>query len=172
MNLRGNREVSAFIRKVSVYPQFLYNQRPNSRRIGIIALVICTVAILKANSSAQTSLPFQVSNPKNLNWSMEEADRIYSSACKLVARSIRPERPPQLQPKFLLVLGASSDETLRKGTTSEVHLKKWNPARFAEAMVLIATREIFNREDVTNLTRDTLIASQASVSVNELRERK
>ena len=72
----------------------------------------------------------------------------------------------------MLVLGADADETLRSGPTAEVRLRQWNAAHFAEAMVLMATREILKGEDIANLTRDTLIAAQASVSVNELRRQK
>lgn len=103
---------------------------------------------------------------------LEQANRIYSSACELVARSIRPENPPRLAPKFVLVLGADADETVRSGPASEVHLREWNDARFAEAMVLMATREILKREDVTSLTRETLLAAQASVTVGELKQGK
>ena len=53
-----------------------------------------------------------------------------------------------------------------------VHLRAWNEGRFAEAMVLVAMREVLKSEDVTNLTRDTLIAAHASVSVSELQRKK
>ena len=141
-------------------------------------LTICAFATLKGTSSAQipgnaqTSPFFEVSNPKHLDWSVDEADRIYSSACELVARSIRPEHPPHLAPKFVLVLGAEKDETLRKGGVAEVHLRQWDQTRFAEAMVLMAAREILKEENVLHLTRDTLAAAGASVSVNELRRKK
>jgi len=141
--------------------------------MGIIVLVMCAVSTLKVSGSAQSSsLPFEVSNPKHLNWSSHEAERIYLSACELVARSIRPEKPPRLQPKFVLVLGTQADETIRNGAMAEVHLKKWSAPHFAEAVVLMATREILKSEDVMNLTRDTLLAAQASVSVSELRGKK
>jgi len=130
------------------------------------------VTMLKVSSCAQSSLPFEVSNPKHLDWSTDEADRIYSSACELVARSIRPDKPPRLQPRFVLVLGAAADETVRNGPLAEVHLKTWNPEHFAEAMVLMATREILKGEDLIHLTRDTLIAARATVSVNELKRKK
>jgi hypothetical protein len=152
--------------------------RPFTSRstFGRLTMAICVVAILEAFSTAQnpssSPLLFEVSNPKHLTLPLDEANRIYSSACELVARSIRPEKPPRLAPKFVLVLGADSDETLRNGPTAEVHLREWNAARFAEAMVLMATREILKGEDVMNLTRDTLLAAQASVSVNELRRQK
>jgi len=141
-------------------------------------LVICAFAMLQLSSSAQiraseqTSPFFEVSNPKHLDWSMEEANRIYSSACELVARSIRPENPPHLAPKFVLVLGTKKDETLRIGGVAEVHLRHWDPAHFAEAMVLMAAREILKEENVIHLTRDTLAAAGATVSVSELRRNK
>jgi hypothetical protein len=147
----------------------------NRHTLSRLTMALCVVALLEAFTTAQNSsspLLFEVSNPKHLALPQDEANRIYSSACELVARSIRPERPPRLAPKFVLVLGTDADETLRNGPTAEVHLREWNAARFAEAMVLMATREILKGEDVMNLTRDTLLAAQASVSVNELRRQK
>ena len=181
MRLRGNWEVRSVVRKISADPQplglqlrqpYLLYPPAHRRRLATIALVLYALTILKVSSCAQTSLPFEVSNPKHLDWSTDEADRIYSSACELVARSIRPDKPPRLQPKFVLVLGTAADETVRNGTVSEVHLRKWNPEHFAEAMVVMATREIVKGEDLIHLTRDTLVAAQASVSVNELKRKK
>jgi len=156
----------------------LLSSQPHATRLPIRIAALISGTLLLAMSAAgqsplgQPSLPFEVSNPKHLDWSMEQAGRIYATACELVARSIRPERPPRLQPRFVLVLGADRDETLRRGDTAEVHLKKWNPVHFAEAMVLMATREILKSEDLEHLTRDTLMAAQATVSVNELKQRK
>jgi hypothetical protein len=151
----------------------LFDFRP--RVVGtfrVIVMMVGAVAGLAVSSHAQTGLPFEVSNPKHLKWSTEEADRIYASACELVARSIRPEKPPRLAPKFVLVLGAKEDSTVRDGDSSEVHLRTWDPARFAQAMVIVAMREVLRNEDVTHLTRDTLMAAQASVSVSELKRKE
>jgi hypothetical protein len=152
-----------------------FSRQPANRgAVRGFALLTCIVAVLGITAKAQTSspLPFDVSNPKHLDWPTDEANRIYASACELVARSIRPEKPPRLAPRFLLVLGSDEDATLRNGHTVEIHLKEWDPARFAEAMVLMATREILKNEDVMSLTRDTLMAAQASVSVSELKHKK
>jgi hypothetical protein len=171
MSCGGSSERKAFAQNVRIHLQSFANHGSNRGWLWIAALLISALVMLALSSSAQTSLPFEVSNPKHLNWRAEEAGRIYASACELVARSVRPEKPPRLQPKFVLVLGAKEDETVRNGATAEVHLKTWNPARFAEAMVIVAMREVLKKEDVTNLTRDTLIAAQASVSVNELKRK-
>jgi hypothetical protein len=128
--------------------------------IGVILCIPCW---------AQNPLPFQVLNPKKQQWSPEEATRIYVSACTLVARAIRPEAPPQLHPRFVFVLGAQNDETVRNGSMAEVHLRNWNPQAFAHAMVIMATREVLQSEQLQNLTHDVLLAAQASVTVNELK---
>jgi len=185
MEFCSNRAIQAIVRKRSNNPVLLstsqyvrrlaVNRRTlNCRTMSALTLLVCGITMLGAGASAQTSpdLPFEVSNPKHLELPTDEANRIYSSACELVARSIRPEKPPRLAPRFVLVLGADANETLRNGALAEIHLKEWNPARFAEAMVLMATREILKNEDVMNLTRDTLMAAQASVSVSELKRKK
>ena len=146
-------------------------QPEKRRQFAVLGLLIC-VAALHAGSHAQDALPFEVSNPKHLQWSTDQAGRIYSSACELVAREIRPDKPPRLTPKFILVLGSQQDETVRVGKTAEVHLKAWDPSHFAEAMVLMASREILNSEDVLHLTRDTLRAAGSTVSVSELKKQK
>jgi hypothetical protein len=121
---------------------------------------------------AQNSAPFVVSNPKNLKWPMAEASRIYYSACYLAARTVRPEKPPQLNPKFVLVLGTATDETIRNGAISEIHLTKWDRANFAAAVAMMATREIVTDKDLLNIVREALLSAQAQVSVNELRSGK
>jgi hypothetical protein len=140
-----------------------------SKQITICALVCIFVAAAVLGCSAQSSLPFATSNPKHLKWSSDEAGRIYFTACEHVARAIRPEKPPRLHPGFILVLGTQHNETVRNGALSEVHLKTWDPASFAEAVVIMASREILDQEEMTSLTRDTLLSAQASVSVTDLR---
>ena len=132
---------------------------------------IFTLAALAATSPAQTTLPFAVSNPRHLKFSMEEAGRIYFSACERVARSVQPEKPPRLEPRFVLVLGAKQDETVRENGVSQIQLRVWDPARFAEAMVLLSLRELLKNEDIASLTRETLTAANASVSVEELQRK-
>jgi len=172
MKCGGNSEPKASAAKVRGHFQTCHFRLRAMVTLRVVVPMIGVVAGLALTSHAQTSLPFEVSNPQHLKWSTEEAERIYVSACELVARSIRPEKPPRLVPKFTLVLGAKDDSTMRNGETSEVHLRAWNAGRFAEAMVLVAMREIFKSEDVNNLTRDTLIAAHASVSVSELKRKE
>src|SRR5882724_4863650 len=97
--------------------------RKLARIVSFVSLTLMLVLAFPTAAHAQDSLPFAVSNPKHQKWGMEEAGRIYLSACALVARTVRPERPPHLHPGFVLVLGAENDETVRTGTVSEIHLK-------------------------------------------------
>jgi hypothetical protein len=133
-------------------------------------LLVAVIASLSLGCIAQEAAPFAVSNPKKKKWPMEEASRIYYSACELVARRVRPERPLHLHPKFLLVLGAGENQVVRSDTVSEIRLKSWNPASFAEGVVIMATRDIVSNDQVANIARDALFSAQASVSVDELRQ--
>jgi hypothetical protein len=119
---------------------------------------------------AQNSTPFGVSNPKNKKYPVDEAARIYFSGCDLVARTIRPVNPPRLRPSFVLVLGAQNNETVRDGKVSEVRLKNWDPAAFAQAVVTLAAREILSPDDMVHITHDALTYARASVSVSDLRQ--
>jgi hypothetical protein len=142
------------------------------RQVGFLAMILCGFACLGGKSKAQAVLPFEVSNPKHLSWSVEEAGRIYDSACRLVARSMPSQGPLQLQPKFVLVLGAKADQMVRGTASSEIHLRKWDPARFAEAIVLLTLRNAVKNEDVIPLARQALNAAEATISVDELRQKK
>jgi len=129
------------------------------------------LTILSSSASAD-ALPFQVSNPKNKKWSQHEAGRIYESACTLVARTVRPERPPHLHPNFLLVLGTSDNEVVRTTPIAEIHLKAWDADKFAEAVVIMAAREVLHADDVTNIARQSVSSAHATISLTELKENR
>jgi len=139
-----------------------------------VALSACLLLLMSATGSAQSGVgqeaaPFGVSNPKNKKWPVEEATRIYFSACDRVARTIRPTDPPRLRPTFVLVLGAQNNETVRDGKVSEIRLKNWDPAAFAQAVVILAAREILTADDMVHITHEALTFARASVSVSDLR---
>lgn len=140
-----------------------------------VALSACLLLLMGAAGSAQSGVgqeatPFGVSNPKNKKWPVEEATRIYFSACDRVARTIRPTDPPRLRPSFVLVLGAQNNETVRDGKVAEIRLKNWDPAAFAQAVVILAAREILTPDDMVHITHEALTFAKASVSVSDLRQ--
>lgn len=140
------------------------------RRI-LVGACLAAIMAAAAPTFAQTSdLPFTVSNPKHKKWPIEEAQRIYLAACERVARAIRPEKPPRLSPRFVVVLGTEQNEAMHVGGTSEIHLKEWNPAVFSQAVVVMAARAIFDQGELASLGREALMSAQASVSVGELHE--
>jgi hypothetical protein len=144
------------------------------RRNALLGACFLLLMGTAANGSAQTSVqpnaaPFGVSNPKNKKWPMDEASRIYYAACDRVARTIRPADPPHLRPSFVLVLGAQNNETVRDGKVSEVRLRDWDESAFAQAVVILAAREILSPEDMVHLTRDALTYARATVSLGDLR---
>jgi hypothetical protein len=170
INISSGNISSGNINSGVVFPRFPRSFAHASwKRVAIWAFLTVFMAGVSSRGWAQSSLPFEVSNPKNKKWPAEEASRIYDSACARVARAIRPDSPPHLHPQFVLVLGARDNETVRNGSVAEIRLKAWNAPSFAEAVVIMAIREVLNTEEVTNITRAALISAQASVSVSQLR---
>jgi len=115
----------------------------------------------------QPNLPFDVSNPQNKKWSPAEARRIYNSACQLLARTIRPDKPPALHPQFTLVLGAENDECLRDGAHVEVHLRSWQPEIFAQAVVAIAVRDLLQGDQLQKVAHQSVVLANSTVDVHE-----
>ena len=135
-----------------------------------ILLLLAVVGMFGTTAFGQNSLPFEVSNPKHKKWSADEAGRIYNSACELLAKTVRPEKPPELHPQFLLVLGTDGDEFVRNGAANEIHLKAWNPTKFAEAVTMVAAREVLQNDDLVKIVHESVLLAHAKVSVGELRE--
>ena len=117
---------------------------------------------------AQNTVPFEVSNLNNKKWPPAEATRIYDSACDLLARTIRPEKPPRLRPKFRLVLGAESDQFVNEGGVTEIHLKSWNPEKFAEGVVVVAVRDVLRADDLARVVHQSVSLAASTVNVHEL----
>jgi hypothetical protein len=136
-----------------------------------IVLAQATIEPSKDEHSAQnasSALPFEVSNPRHSKWPELEASRIYTEACDLLARTVRPEHPPQLRPKFRLVLGADTDEFVRDAAVTEIHLKSWNPEKFAQGVVVVALRDLVPRPDLARLARLSVSLAGSTVDITEL----
>ena len=140
-------------------------------RILLYATMLLPFAITPAWSQAQATAPFEVQNSKNQRWYPVEARRIYTSACDLVARSIRPDNPPHLEPRFLLVLGAEENEFVHDGRVNEIRLKAWNPETFAEGVVIGAIRDVLHADDLAKIAHQSVVLADSTLDVRELRER-
>jgi hypothetical protein len=116
----------------------------------------------------QSATPFEVENPKKQSWGPAEARRIYNSACNLVARSIRPDKPPHLEPRFRLVLGTDDDEFVRDGSVVEIHLKSWNAEKFAEGVVYVAIRDVLQSDDLARIAHQSVVLADSTLDVHEL----
>lgn len=142
---------------------------PAGRIYKILLAVVMTVG---ACSWGEDALPFAVSNPKHKKWPPEEAARIYVSACDLVARTVRPEKPPHLRPKFILVLGSDNDEFVNLSPDMEVHLKSWNPTKFAEAVALVASRDVVQPDEMRRIVVESVALANSTVSVRQLKQNR
>ena len=135
----------------------------------LVFVVSSIVGAAQTQNPTQNPLPFEVSNPQNKKWPPAEARRIYSSACQLLARTIRPDKPPELHPQFRLVLGTENDEFVRNGSRVEVHLRSWQPEIFAQAVVAIAVRDLLQADQLQKVAHQSVMLANATVDAHDLR---
>jgi hypothetical protein len=139
-----------------------------AKRIALTTMLVG--AILSGSALAQSDKPFTVQNQKKKDFPAAEATRIYESACLVVAREVRPEHPPLLQPRFTLVLGSDRDQLVQNNQDAEVHLRSWDREKFAQAVVVMASREILKSENILQLSRRALSWTDAVVPLSALAE--
>jgi hypothetical protein len=146
---------------------------PSKFKVVRFALGVAAVLALTAAAWCQSAKPspFEVENAKKQQYFPAEAKRIYTSACALVARSVRPDNPPTLEPHFRLVLGTDDDEFVRDGTVSEIHLKSWNSEKFAEGVVAVAIRDVLHGDDLEKIAHQSVILADSTLDVREISER-
>jgi len=107
-------------------------------------------------ASAQAAEYLTIINPNHEKISPEEAEKVYLRACEVVEQQINVRAP--IRPRVILRLGAT-DNVLRYPML-EIHLKKWDQYRFADAVVELA---LHNQNKVTPEQRVRL----GNAAVNE-----
>ena len=135
-------------------------------------MALCGCFLLCTFAHAESDVPFTVKNPKKQTVPAGEAARIYASVCMVVGREVRPEHPPALRPRFTLFLGSDVDQLVQRNEETELHLKSWDREKFAQAVVILAGREILKARDVILLGRRALSLTDAVVPAAELAEAK
>lgn len=133
---------------------------------SLCLVFLATLCAAQTPASKQFDLPFEVSNPQNKKWSPSEARRIYASACQLLARTIRPDKPPELHPQFKLVLGAENDEFVRDGARVEIHLRSWQPEMFAQAVVAIAVRDLLQGDELQKVAHQSVLLANSTIDAH------
>jgi len=136
--------------------------------------IFCAVALMEIAafplwSQTQQTAMFDVDNPKNQRWYPAEARKIYTSTCDLVARSIRPDKPPHLEPRFRLVLGTKKNEFIRNGRGNELRLKSWDPEWFAQGVALGAIHDMLANDELARIAHQSVVLADSTVDVRELR---
>jgi hypothetical protein len=95
-------------------------------------------------------------NPNHERISPEEAERVYLRACEVVEQQFNARAP--IRPRVILRLGSNGN--VLRFPMLEIHLKKWDQYRFADAVVELA---IHNQNKVTPEQRVRL----GNAAVNE-----
>lgn len=153
------------------YPLLKMPTKRHFRRAILWSFLVWVVSTPMLRIYAQTALPFEISNPKNKKWEAPEAVRIYTWACDLLARTVRPEKPPQLHPSFRLVLGADNDEFVHENSVFEIRLKSWNPEKFSQGVVLAAVSGLVQGEELNRVARQSVSLANSTLDVRQAQPR-
>jgi hypothetical protein len=96
---------------------------------------------------------------------MREAEKLYVSICAVVRREFPGSG--ELRPRFTVVVGTERNEVHRQ---TEIWLKKWNPALFAEGVAVLAFDQVLTSELVRKLAKRGIEQSNAMVDVADLKD--
>jgi hypothetical protein len=96
---------------------------------------------------------------------MHDAEKLYQNTCAVVQRDFH--RSSELHPRFTVVLGAERNEV--HGNT-EIWLTKWNPAMFAEGVVVMAFQQVLTTDVIKQLAKRAVQYSDAMIDVSELKQ--
>jgi len=98
---------------------------------------------------------------------MREAEKLYRYTCAAVHDDFH--NGTELHPRFTVILGARRNEVHGE---KEIWLTKWNPAMFAEGVVVVAFHDVLSADVIRRLARRALQYSDTMVDVVELKQNR
>ncbi len=133
-----------------------------------------TLLILASAGLAQSSSDgsFSVHHSKHANFSlspaqMREAESLYQNACAAVQHEFHGGNG-ELHPHFTVILGKEANQVRTspmKSDTDEIWMTKWDPAVFAEGVVVLAFDKLLTDVMVTQLSKRAILYSNATLDV-------
>jgi len=126
-----------------------------------VKLTIVVLAVSAGVAYAQNE--FDVHDKGKLKWSAEDAHKIYLSACTVVEREFSIHHT--VRPRFTLILGA--DETGVFFGAREIRLSKWDPALFAQGVVMLAFDDLMTLDERLAMTRRALNWANSTIELTQ-----
>jgi hypothetical protein len=96
--------------------------------------------------------------------SIEEAQKIYSSACSVVQREFDSRH--SLHPQIRLVLGADKNQVRLAG--GEIRLTKWDRYAFSEGVVWLAFEDLMSSQQRLSIAKRALNWADSTVEIERL----
>src|ERR1039458_2714241 len=136
--------------------------------LKLMVTLLIVVSVATAQSSSDGS--FSVHHSKHANFSlsrtqMREAESLYQSACVVVQQDFRVGTDV-VHPHLTVVIGGESNEV---HDMQEIRMKKWDPAMFAEGVVILAYHEQLTADKIKQLGNRAVRYSNATVDVAGLK---
>jgi hypothetical protein len=125
-------------------------------KLAMVVLALATACYAQDGLSVQSR--------GRQKWPDAEAQKIYLSACSVVQREFRRNRP--LAPQITLVLGADKNEVWFTGR--EIRLTNWNRYAFAQGVVWLAFEDLMPSQQKLAIATRAVNWADSTVAVEEL----
>lgn len=119
--------------------------------------------------------PITLTNPKNLPWPTNIAQKVYFEACAATALELNPGHPPTLAPPVSVELGAdqnSVDFNEGRVPQTRIKLKKWDEELFALAVVIAARDSSIDQHKAQVLAHQVTVIVESMKTVQQEKEDK
>lgn len=95
---------------------------------------------------------------------IRQAEKLYQNACEVVKRDFHGTT--DLRPRFTVIIGTDHNEVHGR---SEIWLKQWNPAMFAEGVVVLAFEHVLTPDAIKQMGERAVRYSDATINVADLK---
>jgi hypothetical protein len=141
-------------------------------KLLLLILILASVGLAQTSSDGSFSVRNSSHPDSFLSESqMHEAESLYQGSCAVVQEEFHSTAG--LHPHFTVVIGAQRNEVHSGGIQAndglEIWMKKWNPAMFAQGVVVLAFQQLLTRDAITQLSNRAVRYSNATVDVARLK---
>ena len=95
---------------------------------------------------------------------IRQAEKLYQNACAVVKREFHGTT--DLRPRFTVIIGTDHNEVHSR---SEIWLKRWNPALFAEGVVVLAFEQVLTPDGIKQMGEEAVRYTDATINVADLK---
>lgn len=125
-------------------------------RFAIVTAILTTACLAQEG--------FTVRSDGKQQWPMDEAQKLYDSACIVVQQEFGSGH--KVRPQLTLVLGAPRNEV--NSDRKEIKLTQWDRYLFAQGVIMLAFEELMSLEERATMAKRAVSWADSTIDVKRL----